>query len=185
LLAEFKEIESGKNNDRPKLIAAIRQCKVTGATLIVAKLDRLSRDVEFLAKLQKGSVKFTCCDMPEANEMVIGIMSVMAQAERKAISERTRAAMQAAKASGRTFGGGDGSAFARAGWPGNPAAVKAIAAQTAERDADIMPVIEDIQASGIETLHGIASELNRRQIRTARAGQWYAGSVRRMLLRKG
>ena len=109
LVAEFVEVESGKRDDRPKLQAALSYCKLTGATLVIAKLDRLSRDAHFLLglqkELQKSGLRFIAADMPEANELTIGIMAVVAQAERKMISDRTKAALQAAKAKGTRLGG--------------------------------------------------------------------------------
>ena len=104
VLAEYIEVESGKKTDRPQLIAALAAAKRAKAKLVVAKLDRLSRDAFFLFGLQKAGVAFVCADMPDANELTIGIMAVVAQAERKMIAERTKAAMQRAKANGRTFG---------------------------------------------------------------------------------
>jgi DNA invertase Pin-like site-specific DNA recombinase len=101
---EFTEIESGKKNDRPQLERALRRCLLTGATLIIAKLDRLSRDIAFIANLQKSKVDFTCVDMPEANTLTIGMMAVLAQYERELISERTKAGLQAAKRRGQVLG---------------------------------------------------------------------------------
>ena len=104
-VAEFVEIESGERDDnRPALDKAMRECRLHGATLVIAKLDRLSRDAHFLLGLQKGAVPFVCADMPDANEMTVGIMSVIAQAERKMISKRTREALAAAKARGTKLG---------------------------------------------------------------------------------
>jgi DNA invertase Pin-like site-specific DNA recombinase len=101
LVEELVEVESGKHDhNRPALHKALEACKVYGATLVIAKLDRLSRDAHFLLGLQKAGVKFVAADMPEANEMVVGIMALVAQAERRMISERTKAALQAAKARG-------------------------------------------------------------------------------------
>src|SRR5918994_831 len=104
LLSEFVEVESGKREDRPKLAEALALCRLHGATLVIAKLDRLSRDAHFLLGLQKAGVRFVAADMPEANEMVVGIMAVVAQAERRMISERTKAALAAAKARGQRLG---------------------------------------------------------------------------------
>src|SRR5215203_3957340 len=91
LIAEFVEVESGKRDDRPKLAEALALCRLHNATLVIAKLDRLSRDAAFLLGLQKAGVRFMVADIPEANELVIGIMAVVAQAERKMISQRTKA----------------------------------------------------------------------------------------------
>src|SRR4249919_3203898 len=105
LVEEHVEVESGKDDrNRPALHKALEACKVYGATLVIAKLDRLSRDAHFLTGLQKDGVKFVAADMPEANEMVVGIMALVAQAERRMISERTKAALQAAKARGVMLG---------------------------------------------------------------------------------
>src|SRR3954467_13708375 len=101
LIAEFVEVESGKRDARPKLAEALALCRLHNATLVIAKLDRLSRDAAFLLGLQKAGVRFVTADMPEANELVVGIMAIVAQAERKMISARTKAALAAAKARGR------------------------------------------------------------------------------------
>jgi DNA invertase Pin-like site-specific DNA recombinase len=108
LIAEYVEVESGANDERPKLAEALARCRLHNATLVIAKLDRLSRDAHFLLGLQKAGVRFVAADMPEANEMVVGIMAVVAQAERKMISARTKAALQAAKARGVKLGGDRG-----------------------------------------------------------------------------
>ena len=108
LLSEFVEVESGKNDDRPQLEQALATCELSGATLVVAKLDRLSRNLAFLAKLQDSGARFVAADMPEANELTIHIMAAVAQAERKAISTRTREALAAAKARGVRLGGNRG-----------------------------------------------------------------------------
>ena len=105
LVKEFVEVESGKHDhNRPALHKALDACKAYGATLVIAKIDRLSRDAHFLLGLQKAGVKFIAADMPEANEMVVGIMALVAQAERRMISERTRAALAAAKRRGVKLG---------------------------------------------------------------------------------
>jgi DNA invertase Pin-like site-specific DNA recombinase len=105
LIREFKEVESGKAEDnRPELAKALHLCKVTGAKLVIAKLDRLSRNAAFLLGLQNAGVPFVAADMPEANEMVVGILAVIAQAERKMISQRTKAALAAAKRRGVKLG---------------------------------------------------------------------------------
>ncbi len=114
LLASFVEIESGKRSDnRPQLKLAMEQARLTGATLLIAKMDRLSRDAHFLLGLQKAGVKFVAADMPEANELVVGIMAMIAQAERQMISARTKAALAAAKARGVKLGNPRGAAHLR------------------------------------------------------------------------
>src|SRR6516164_11527487 len=105
LVDEYVEVESGANDERPKLAEALARCRLHNATLVIAKLDRLSRDAHFLLGLQKAGVRFVAADMPEANEMIVGIMAVVAQAERKMISARTKAALQAAKERGVKLGG--------------------------------------------------------------------------------
>ena len=105
LVEEHVEVESGKHDhNRPALHKALEACKNYGATLVIAKLDRLSRDAHFLLGLQKAGGKFVAADMPEANEMVVGMMALVAQAERRMISERTKAALQASKARGKRLG---------------------------------------------------------------------------------
>jgi len=101
---EFTEVESGKSNNRKQLDRALRRCLLTGATLVIAKLDRLSRDIEFIARLQKSKVNFVACDLPQANNFTINVMAAMAQYERELISERTKAGLQAAKARGVKLG---------------------------------------------------------------------------------
>jgi DNA invertase Pin-like site-specific DNA recombinase len=95
VVGTYTDIESGKNNERPELLKAIAQAKQTGAKLLIAKLDRLSRNAAFILKLKDSGVNFVCCDMPEANALTIGIMAIIAQQEREMISKRTREALQA------------------------------------------------------------------------------------------
>lgn len=175
-LGEYVEIESGKRDDRPELARALHHAKVTGATLVIAKLDRLSRNLAFLATLQDAGTKFIAADMPEANELTIHIMAVMAQAERKAISKRTKDALAAAKARGTKLGNPLGAkAFGER--RGNGAAVEAIRAKSQAFAADVMPIITAIKAEGHSSLRAIASELNARGIMTARGGKWAPQAV--------
>src|SRR5437899_948305 len=106
-LAEaFTEVESGKrDDDRPQLAKALQTCRVYGAKLVIAKLDRLSRDAHFLLGLEKAGVDFVAADMPHANRLTVGIMAMVADEERRAISERTKAALAAAKRRGVALGG--------------------------------------------------------------------------------
>ena len=103
-IAEYVEIESGKVDNRPQLLAAIAQCQATGATLLIAKLDRLSRDAAFLFTLRKSGVHIVAADMPSAGMLEFGVRAIFAQHEREQISQRTKAALQAAKANGKVLG---------------------------------------------------------------------------------
>jgi len=176
----FIEVESGKRDDRPELAKALHHAKVTGATLVIAKLDRLSRNLAFLAALQDAGTKFVAADMPEANELTIHIMAVMAQAERKAISKRTKEALAAAKARGAKLGNPMG-AEAFGIYKGNDAAIAAIKAKSSAFAADVMPIIDAIKADGHRSLRAIAKELNDREIVTARGGKWGPQSVSDLL----
>jgi DNA invertase Pin-like site-specific DNA recombinase len=181
LAAEYVETESGKRDDRPKLLAALAHAKSIGATLVIAKLDRLSRDAHFLLGLQRAGVRFVAADMPEANEMVVGIMAVVAQAERKMISARTKAALEAAKARGVKLGNPNGAAHLRG--LGNAAAAAGARSAAANRANDLAPIIAAIRAEGHASLNAIAAQLNERGILTARGGEWHASTVRNLLTR--
>ena len=104
LLGEFKDIESGKNDYRPELLKAIEMTKETNSTLVIAKLDRLSRNLNFITLLQREKVKFVCCDLPDANELTIHIIGAMAQNERERISQRTKDALSQLKKRGVQLG---------------------------------------------------------------------------------
>lgn len=176
-VAEFTEVESGRNNTRPALAEALKKARIHGAVLVIARLDRLARNAEFLLHLQGGSVPFVCCDMPDATPLTVGIMAVIAEAESKMISARTKSAMQAAKVQGRTFGNPNGAEALRRAGKGNGAscAVQAQAALT--RATDLAETLQDIIAAGHTTLRAQANELNRRGITTKRGGKWHASSV--------
>lgn len=161
----------------------MHHAKVTGATLVIAKLDRLSRSAAFLTALQEAGTPFVAADMPEACETTVGILAVIARAERKAISRRTREALAAAKARGTRLGNPNGAAALRRAAKGNGAALEAVKANAAERAADYAPVIADIQASGAASLPAIAAEPNARGIVTPRGGRWHPSSVRNLLAR--
>lgn len=177
----YIEVESGKKANRPQLQAAIERCHRTGATLLIAKLDRLSRDAHFLLGLQKAGVRFIAVDMPEANELVVGIMALVAQQERKMISERTKAALTAAKARGQKLGGDRG-------YRPSVAPDAALATAVRQRKADhaafgVLPVIEQLQAQGAASLNALAARLNELGHRTPRGGSWTATAVKRVLAR--
>lgn len=179
-IAEYTEQESGKRDDRPELVKALHHAKVTGATLVIAKLDRLTRNLAFLAALQDAGTKFVAADMPEANELTIHIMAAMAQAERKAISKRTVEALAAAKARGTKLGNPKG-AKAFGSYRGNGLAVAAIKAKSRAFAADLMPVIDAVRSEGHSSLRAIAKELSKRGIVTARGGSWSPQSVSNLL----
>jgi len=176
LVAEYTEVESGRKDDRPQLRSALDHCTLAGATLVIAKLDRLSRNVRFIAELQERGARFVAADMPEANEITVTIMSAMAQHERKAISERTRAALAAAKARGVKLGTPGNLRNQRKG-SANGNAVKGRKAQ--EAAARIAPRIAEARAAGASSLRQIAEFLNARGFRTPRGGQWSAAQVLR------
>jgi len=179
LLQEFVEVESGGKDDRPKLAEAMALCRLHGATLVIAKLDRLSRDAAFLLSLQKAGVRFVAADMPEANEMVVGLLAVIAQAERKMISQRTKAALQAAKERGQKLGGFRGSIITD---EARRASREAAKAKARARAADLIPVIEEIRQCGVTSLNGIAEALTAKGIPTARGSNvWSAVQVSRVL----
>lgn len=183
VISEFTEIESGKNAKRPELTEALHRAKVTGATLVVAKLDRLSRSVAFLSSLQEAGAKFVAADMPEANQFTVHIMAAVAEAERQAISIRTKDALRAAKAAGKRLGNPNGARALRRAGKGNKAAINAVTDNADRFAEDLIPIIRDIQHGGISALGGIAKELNNRHIQTRRGGRWHASSVSNLLAR--
>ena len=184
MVAEFVEVESGKRSDnRPQLEAAMIAARIRNACLIIAKLDRLSRDAHFLLGLQKSGVDFICADMPTANKMTVGILAIVAQHEREQISARTKAALAAAKARGQKLGGDPASLKNRD--VGSKRGNEAKAAKAAARVLDLRPQIEDIRASGQTSLRQIAAGLNGRGIVAPRGGEWSATQVRTLLLRLG
>ncbi|SHG81258.1 recombinase family protein [Bradyrhizobium erythrophlei] len=181
LIKEFVEVESGKRADRPQLEAALAACRLHGAKLVIAKLDRLSRDAHFLLGLDKAGVDFLAADMPNANRLTVGIMAMVAEEERRMISGRTKAALAAAKARGTKLGGNRGvkpTAKMRA------LSTVALQQRADARAADIGPTIKALQAAGATSLRAIAAGLNAQGIPTARgSGTWSAVQVRRVLER--
>jgi DNA invertase Pin-like site-specific DNA recombinase len=181
--AEFEEVESGKRNDRAKLAAAIHHAKVTNGTLVIAKLDRLSRNAAFITALQDSGAKFIAADMPEANELTVHIMAAVAQAERKAIASRTREALAAAKARGTRLGNPNGAAALRRAAKGNGAAVDTIKGNADAFARDLLPVIERLRSEGLASLPQLADGLNAGGFATPRGGKWHPSSVRNLLAR--
>jgi DNA invertase Pin-like site-specific DNA recombinase len=182
LLAEFVEVESGKADARPQLGQALNICELTGSTLVVAKLDRLSRNLAFLAKLQESGARFVAADMPEANELTIHIMAAVAQAERKAISARTKEALAAAKARGVRLGGRRGNLQDLGKGPAKSAEVRRKIAL--DRARKVRGQIEAIVSAGEgSSLRRIATALNERGITAPRGGKWHAAQVKAVLQR--
>lgn len=185
LLAEYTETESGKKTDkkRPELGRALQQCRLTGATLMIAKLDRLARNAHFLLGLKESGVKFICADMPEANEMTIGLLAVIAEGEARMISERTRAALAAAKARGVRLGNPKGVGGFTA--EGRASAAAALKAKSDAFAASLAPVLADLAKHDIVSYSGIARELNARHIKTSQGKQWYPSTVSLLCQRLG
>lgn len=180
LTAEFVEVESGKHDDRPQLGQALAICELSDATLVVAKLDRLSRNLAFLARLQESGSRFVAADMPEANELTIHIMAAVAQAERKAISKRTKEALAAAKARGVRLGGNRGNLEDLRRGPAKSAEVRG--RQARARALKVRRQIDVITAETESTsLRQIAAALNERGITAPRGGNWHAAQVKSVL----
>jgi DNA invertase Pin-like site-specific DNA recombinase len=165
LVAEFIEVESGKRSDRPALAQALEACRRYKAKLVIAKLDRLSRNLAFIATLMDSGVEFVAVDNPHANKLTVHILAAVAEHEREMISERTKAALKAAKARGKRLGNPRLSEAAALG----SAAGKAAADQ---RATNLLPVIREIQAAGTTSANAIAAKLNERRVPTARGGRW-------------
>jgi DNA invertase Pin-like site-specific DNA recombinase len=183
ILAEYVEVESGTRNDRPQLARALDAARRCGAVLLIAKLDRLARNVAFIANLLEAGVEIAAADMPQANRFLLHVMAAVAEHEGRAISERTRAALAAARARGVALG------WAMPGRAGDQraAAAKGAAVNAARADrhaANVLPVIRSIAATGA-SLRQVAAVLNARGLATARGGRWHAATVRNVLLRAG
>jgi len=178
LLKAFTEIQSGKDDDREQLHAALRLCHLSHSTLLIAKLDRLSRNAAFLLQLQQSGVRFVAADMPEANETIVGFLAVMAQAERQAISDRTKAALAAAKARGVVLG----NPKLKPGTRGTAAHANAQHVANADaRAGKLAEIIRQARESGCESLREIAGYLNEMGVTTARGSVWTATAVSRVL----
>lgn len=181
LVAELVEVESGKRKDRPQIAEALRLCRLHGAVLIIAKLDRLARNVAFISSLMEANVEFVAVDFPKANRLTVHILAAVAEHEAQMISERTKAALQAAKARGVKLGGDRGSLPAVA-TAGAKASALARSSKAVSRARDVAPTIRELQREGL-SLRGVADELTRRRIPTARGGDWTAIAVSRVLQR--
>ncbi len=182
LVAEFTEVESGRSDaNRPQLHAALMACRLHRATLVIAKLDRLSRNAAFLMGLKDSGIDFVCADMPSANRLTVGVMALVAQEEREAISARTKAALAQARARGVKLGSPRNLANRALGTErGNTAKAK-----RADARAELLrPIFAEMQTGGAKSMRAVAEELNQRRIPTATGrGEWTAVQVARVLER--
>jgi len=172
-IAEFTEIETGKRNDRPQLQAALALCRKRKARLVIAKLDRLSRNLAFIATLMDSGVEFVAVDNPHATRLTLHILAAVAEHERHMIAERTKAALQAAKARGVRLGRNGADRLARV-----------YRAAAMERARQLAPVLTELKSAGISDRR-IAAELTARGIPTPNGGRWHGKTVRRVIDRVG
>jgi len=179
LTAEFVEVESGVKAARPQLEAALTTCRLHRATLVIAKLDRLARNVSFIANLMDGGVEFVACDMPHANRLTLHLLAAIAEHEREMISQRTKAALQAAKARGVRLGNPNGAAALLSGC--SAAAEASAAARQAKAEghaAQVMPFLIMLFAEGL-SYQAAARTLNSRGVPSSSGGTWHPEQVRR------
>jgi DNA invertase Pin-like site-specific DNA recombinase len=184
LAGEFTEIETGKRKDRPQLLRALAQCRKQKATLVIAKLDRLARNVAFISALLESKVRFVAVDMPEADTAFLQMAAVFGEWEAKKIGERTKAALAQSKKLGRKLGFSNPALSAH-----QRSASEKGAAKTSDNAklfaANVLPIINDIRKAGILTMDGIASALNARGVQSARGGQWYGTTVKNVFAYQG
>jgi DNA invertase Pin-like site-specific DNA recombinase len=188
LSAEYVEAESGKRSDRPKLAKALAHAKAIGATIVFAKLDRLSRNVDLLRALVTSDVDLVFCDLPHVPPGAMGRflltqMASVAELEAGLISERTKAALAAAKARGVKLGNPNGARALRGKQVGNAQAVAAVKANAERRATNLRAIVDDLRSKGTTSLRAIAAELNERGILTPRGGAWHPTSAARLLAR--
>ena len=182
LVAEFLEVESGRKADRPQLAAALTSCRLHRATLIIAKLDRLARNVAFIANLMDGGVEFVACDMPHANRLTLHLLAAIAEHEREMISQRTKAALQAAKARGVRLGNPNGAAALLDGCrlaAERSAGVRQ--ARAVQHAVTVAPTLAELSANGL-SCRDMANALNGRGVPSPSGRSWYAEQVRRTRL---
>ena len=172
-IAEFTEIETGKRNNRPQLKEALALCRKRKARLVIAKLDRLSRNLAFIATLMDSGVEFVAVDNPHANRLTLHILAAVAEHERHMIADRTKAALQAARARG-----------IRLGRNGTDRLAPAHRAAAMERARQLEPVLAELKSTGMSDRR-MAAELTVRGIRTPNGGRWHGKTVRRMIHRAG
>lgn len=179
IISAHTEVESGKRSDRPELATALAECRLHKATLVIAKLDRLARNVAFVSALMESGVEFVACDMPTANRLIVHIMASMAEWEARAISARTKAALAQAKARGVKLGGNRGNIPAIA-IQGALASARVRSDRSRQHAADLLPIIAKLEQQGQNTLSSVARALNEMDVRTPRGGVWSAGQVSRI-----
>ncbi len=183
LLGEYVEVESGSKAARPQLDAALTSCRLHRATLVIAKLDRLARNVAFIANLMDGGVEFVACDMPQANRLTLHLLAAIAEHEREMISQRTRAALQAAKARGVSLGNPNGAAALLEGCrAAAERSSKVRQAKAASHIASVARLLKELASSG-GSHRSVAAELNCRHVPSASGGIWYPEQVRRTIAR--
>lgn len=180
VIAKYVEVESGKRKDRPELSKALDQCKLTQSTLIVAKLDRLSRNVHFISSLMESGVEFIACDFPEANRLTLHILAAVAEHEARTCSIRTKAALQVAKARGVKLGNPNLTADGR--YRGNLIGIKSNIESADTFAKRVRPTIEAYKNMGMG-LRKIAVELNNVGIKTPRGKIWTAQAVKNAMAR--
>jgi len=173
-IGQFNEVESGKRNDRPELQKAMALARKSKAVLVIAKLDRLSRNAAFLLTLQDSGVDFVACDMPNADKFSVGILALMAQRERELISQRTKAGLAVVRAKGVKLGNPNMNAMRKN-------ALQAVKEQKTVFATAAIKVIREIQSTGVDTLAKIADCMNKRGERTPRGGAWTATAVKRVI----
>jgi len=181
VIDEYREVESGANDDRPALRAALQACALYGVPLLIAKLDRLSRSAAFLMRLQESGAKFTCVDNPDANDETVGILAVVARGERERARVRTKEALKAAKKRGVKLGGArPGGGFTDETRKLGPETRKSKSRQRAELYRDI---ISEVRAEGASTLAEMASALQARNVPnpSGKSTKWYPATVKRVL----
>ena len=174
------DVPAKANGVIPAVVVAM-----TGATLVIAKLDRLSRNAAFLLTLRDSGVRFIAADMPDANDLTVDIMALVAQQEREAISRRTTEALAAAKARGVRLGNPNGAAALKRADKGNAAGVAAIRVAADSHAKNLQPVVNTLAAEGVTSLGAVAEALNERGMLTPRGGRWHKSSVRNLLDRLG
>ena len=180
VIAEYVEVESGRNNARPQLAAALQHARLAGATLLIAKLDRLARNVAFVSTLMETGVDFVACDMPTANRLTIHILAAVAEHEAKMISDRTKAGLAAAKARGIKLGGKRASLTADISARGRRVSSDRRSVRARDFRARMLPIVDMARATGAASYAQIAAELNKRGFKAARGGEWTPIQVQRL-----